>query len=265
MSGPLVSKALAADLPGPEKLTLVALASHARADGTHCWPGKALLAAEVGRDTRTVQRHLKRLIGWGFISLLSDHQGGRGRRDSYLIQIAKGEAVKGDTSVSLSGNKGRHGCRKRETWVSLKGDTGVATYKEGTVRNRNEPSGKRTAKTSTRKRRPKRAWEPPPFWAPLTRLKEYAPRNYGPSAETLSAACENNGVDPLAVVEGFCEYWPTGKALWKWANPVRALIKTLDIEIDKAKGRERAGRNGRVERPDAAKTLNIELRSQVQP
>jgi len=27
-----VSKALAADLPGPEKLTLVALASHARAD-----------------------------------------------------------------------------------------------------------------------------------------------------------------------------------------------------------------------------------------
>ena len=107
MSGPLVSKALAADLPGPEKLTLVALASHARADGTHCWPGKALLAAEVGRDTRTVQRHLKRLIGWGFISLLSDHQGGRGRRDSYLIQIAKGEAVKGDTSVA----KGRHPCR----------------------------------------------------------------------------------------------------------------------------------------------------------
>ena len=113
MSGPLVSRALAADLPGPEKLTLVALASHARADGTHCWPGKALLAAEVGRDTRTVQRHLQRLIGWGFISLLSDHQGGRGRRDSYLIQIAKG-----DTSVSLPADKGRHHCRERETPVS---------------------------------------------------------------------------------------------------------------------------------------------------
>ena len=46
MSGPLVSKALAASLPGPQKLTLVALASHAGDDGTRCWPGKALLAAE---------------------------------------------------------------------------------------------------------------------------------------------------------------------------------------------------------------------------
>ena len=253
MSGPLVSKALAASLPGPQKLTLVALASHAGDDGTRCWPGKALLAAEVGRDVRTVQRHLKQLIGWGFITLISDTRRGRGRRDEYLIHVEKGDA-----SVSLPQNKGRHGCRKRETWLSPKGDTTVVTSL--TVSNPHEPSG-----PAPRKRRPKRAWEPPPFWAPLTRLNEYVPKNYAPTAETLSAACENNGVDPLAVVEGFCEYWPTGKALWKWANPVRALIKTLDIEIDKAKGRERAGRNGRVERPDAAKTLNIELRRQVQP
>ena len=149
--------------------------------------------------------------------------------------------------------------------MSLKGDMGVAAYKEVTVRNRKEPSGQRTAKTPTRKRRPKRAWEPPPFWAPLTRLKEYAPRNYGPTAKTLNAACQNNGVDTLAVVEGFCEYWPTGKALWKWANPVRALIRTLNIEIDKVKGRPRAGRNGQVDRPDAAETLDVKLRSQVQP
>ena len=113
MSGPLVSRALAADLPGPEKLTLVALAAHAGDDGTRCWPGKALLAAEVGRDVRTVQRHLKHLIFWGFISLLSDPKRGRGRRDEYLIQIEKGAA-----SVSLPENKGRHGCRQRETLVS---------------------------------------------------------------------------------------------------------------------------------------------------
>ena len=253
MSGPLVSRALAADLPGPQKLTLVALASHAGDDGTRCWPGKALLAAEVGRDVRTVQRHLKHLIFWGFISLLSDPKRGRGRRDEYLIHVEKGDA-----SVSLPQNKGRHGCRKRETWLSPKGDTTVVTSL--TVSNPHEPSG-----PAPRKRRPRPAWEPPPFWQPLTRLNEYVPKNYAPTAETLSAACENNGVDTLAVVEGFCKYWPTGKALWKWANPVRALIKTLDIEIDKAKGRPRAGRNGRVERPDAAKTLNIELRRQVQP
>ena len=253
MSGPLVSRALAADLPGPQKLTLVALASHAGDDGTRCWPGKALLAAEVGRDVRTVQRHLQHLIFWGFISLISDTRRGRGRRDEYLIHVEKGDA-----SVSLPQNKGRHGCRKRETWVSPKGDTTVVTSL--TVSNHHEPSG-----PAPRKRRPRPAWEPPPFWQPLTRLNEYVPKNYAPTAETLSAACENNGVDTLAVVEGFCKYWPTGKALWKWANPVRALIKTLDIEIDKAKGRPRAGRNGRVERPDAAKTLNIELRRQVQP
>ena len=253
MSGPLVSRALAASLPGPQKLTLVALASHAGDDGTRCWPGKALLAAEVGRDTRTVQRHLKHLIFWGFISLISDTRRGRGRRDEYLIQIDKGDA-----SVSLPADKGRHQCRKRETPVSLKGDTSVATSL--TVKNRHEPSD-----TPTQKRRPRPAWEPPPFWAPLTRLKEYAPRNYGPTAKTLNAACENNGVDTLAVVEGFCKYWPTGKALWKWANPVRALIRTLNIEIDKVKGRPRAGRNGRVERPDAAETLDVKLRSQVQP
>ena len=118
MSGPLVSKALAADLPGPEKFTLVALASHASDDGTHCWPGRALLAAEVGRDARTVQRHLGRLSAWGFVSLLSDSRRGRGHRDSYLIQIEKG-----DTSVSLPGNKGRHERPERETPPSLKGDT----------------------------------------------------------------------------------------------------------------------------------------------
>jgi len=253
VSGPLVSKALAASLPGPQKLTLVALASHAGDDGTRCWPGKALLAAEVGRDTRTVQRHLKQLIFWGFISLLSDPKRGRGRRDEYLIQIEKGDA-----SVSLPVGKGRHHCRKRETPLSPKGDMGVGASL--TVKNPHEPSD-----TPTRKRRPRPAWEPPPFWAPLTRLKEYAPRNYGPTAKTLNAACQNNGVDTLAVVEGFCEYWPTGKALWKWANPVRALIRTLNIEIDKVKGRPRAGRNGQVERPDAAKALDVKLRSQVQP
>ena len=137
MSGPLVSKALAASLPGPEKLTLVALASHAGDDGTHCWPGRALLAAEVGRDVRTVQRHLQHLIFWGFISLISDTRRGRGRRDSYLIHVEKGDA-----SVSLPQNKGRHHCRKREALVSLKGDTTVAKGRHPCrhLLNRKEPS-----------------------------------------------------------------------------------------------------------------------------
>ena len=262
MSGPLVSKALAADLPGPEKLTLVALASHARADGTHCWPGKALLAAEVGRDTRTVQRHLKRLIGWGFISLLSDHQGGRGRRDSYLIQIAKGEAVKGDTGVSLSGNKGRHGCRERETPVSLKGDTSVATYKEGTVRNRKEPSVV-SASTSREPTRPTPAWDCPEWFRPLTTLKGYQRKNYSGLAKRIVETTAAYEVDHEAFIAEFASYWPRGRAaIPSWNYPTAVLNNRLDSQVKRFKN-GLLGRNGQVPRPDAADKIGLITRRQV--
>jgi len=265
VSGPLVSKALAADLPGPEKLTLVALASHARADGTHCWPGKALLAAEVGRDTRTVQRHLQRLIGWGFVSLLSDHQGGRGRRDSYLIQIAKGEAVKGDTGVSLSGNKGRHGCRERETPLSLKGDIPVATYKEVTVRNRKEPSVV-SASTSREPTRPTPAWDCPDWFRPLTTLEGYQAKNYSKLAKRIEETAAAFDVDRAAFVAEFAAYWPKGRALWStWNIPTAVMGNNLNSQIKRFRNNQnnQRGRNGQVPRPDAAENIGLITRSQV--
>ena len=252
-----MSKALAASLPGPEKLTLVALASHAGDDGTHCWPGRALLAAEVGRDVRTIQRHLKQLIGWGFVSLLSDPRRGRGHRDSYLIQIEKG-----DTSVSLPENKGRHERPERETLASLKGDASVATYKEGTVRNRKEPSVV-SAPTSRAPTRPRPAWECPDWFRPLTTLKGYQAKNYSGLAKRTAETAAAYGVDHAAFIAEFASYWPRGRAaIPSWNNPTAVLNSRLDSQVKRFKNGQR-GRNGQVPRPDAADEIGLITRSQV--
>ena len=257
MSGPLVSKALAASLPGPQKLTLVALASHAGDDGTRCWPGKALLAAEVGRDARTVQRHLKHLIFWGFISLVSGPKRGRGRRDEYLIQIEKGDA-----SVSLPADKGRHHCRKRETLVSLKGDIPVATYKEGTVSNRNEPSVV-SAPTSREPTRPTPAWDCPDWFRPLTTLKGYQRKNYSGLAKRIVETAAAYGVDHEAFIAEFASYWPRGRAaIPSWNYPTAVLNSRLESQIKRFQNSQR-GRNGQVPRPDAADKIGLITRSQV--
>ena len=255
MSGPLVSKALAASLPGPQKLTLVALASHAGDDGTRCWPGKALLAAEVGRDTRTVQRHLQHLIFWGFISLLSDPKRGRGRRDSYLIQVEKGDA-----SVSLPQNKGRHQCRKRETPVSLKGDIPVATSL--TVKNPHEPLGV-SAPTSRAPTRPTPAWDCPDWFEPLTTLKGYQRKNYSGLAKRIVETAAAYGVDHAAFIAEFASYWPRGRAaIPSWNYPTAVLNSRLDSQVKRFMNGQR-GRNGQVPRPDAADEIGLITRSQV--
>jgi hypothetical protein len=257
VSGPLVSKALAASLPGPQKLTLVALASHAGDDGTRCWPGKALLAAEVGRDVRTIQRHLKHLIFWGFISLISDTRRGRGRRDEYLIHVEKGDA-----SVSLPQNKGRHHCRKRETPLSPKGDMGVVTSL--TVKNHHEPLGV-SAPTSRAPTRPTPAWDCPDWFEPLTTLKGYQRKNYSGLAKRIVETAAAYGVDHAAFIAEFASYWPRGRAaIPSWNYPTAVLNSRLDSQVKRFMNGRRV-RNGQVERPDAAKTLNVELRSQVQP
>ena len=115
--------------------------------------------------------------------------------------------------------------------------------KEGTVI---EPSTEPSVVASPTKRRtPRPAWEPPEFWIPLTALDGYESKNFGASASKLKAASENNGVSPLKVTEMFVEYWPTGKALHAWVNPVKALMKSLDVQISKAKRRGSPSVNGR--------------------
>ena len=258
MSGRLVSRALAATLPGPQKLTLVALASHAGDDGTRCWPGKALLAAEVGRDARTVQRHLKQLIFWGFISLLSDPKRGRGRRDEYLIQIAKGDA-----SVPLPQNKGRHGCRKRETPLSEKGGASVAPSL--TVKNRQEPLGV-SAPTSREPTRPTPAWECPEWFGPLTTLEGYQAKNYSNLAKRIEETAAAFDVDRAAFVAEFAAYWPKGRALWStWNIPTAVMGNNLSSQIKRFRNNQnnQRGRNGQVPRPDAAENIGLITRSQV--
>lgn len=145
--------------PGPggaaEMLVALALADHARDDGTHIYPSVAQLAQKTRQDVRTVQRHLRTMQACGWLILVGDGTGGRGRTRQYRINagwlkggemspfsaVDKSElsTEKGDTAPPFCGEKGCHGEPKRVTPDAKKGDTGVTRNR--TVKNHQNHQG----------------------------------------------------------------------------------------------------------------------------
>lgn len=105
------------DLKPTEKLLLAILANYQGRNGA-AWPSRATLADDLDVSERTIQRLIRALSQKGKIEVYHpDHQG-RKMHNEYRIIDRK----KGDASVSLFGQEGRHPCRK-------KGDIHVAPYK----------------------------------------------------------------------------------------------------------------------------------------
>ena len=151
--------------------------------------------------------------------------------------------------------------------MSLKGDTSVATYKEGTVSNRNEPS-EVSAPTSREPTRPTPAWECPEWFGPLTTLEGYQAKNYSKLAKRIEETAEAFDVDRAAFVAEFAAYWPKGRALWStWNIPTAVMGNNLSSQIKRFRNNQnnQRGRNGQVPRPDAAENIGLITRSQVQP
>ncbi len=71
---------------------LMALARHAQDDGSQCFPGVELLAAETQRSERAVQRGLRQLEAAGHILPVAHRHGGRGHSTQYQLVI-KGDAA----------------------------------------------------------------------------------------------------------------------------------------------------------------------------
>ena len=79
--------------------------------------------------------------------------------------------------------------------------------------------------------------EYPPWFAPLQRLDGYRSKDYARTIQAFLGVCEKNHTDPALVVDEFCNYWPLGKVRHHWNDPVAALRRTLQVQINKVKGR----------------------------
>lgn len=104
-----------------------------------CWPSIATLAAELGRDERSIQRAITSLIAKSFV-MVGRRAGGRGRTNLYTLNgyfaygsdplqliapFALPPVAKGDTSAGVSASPPRKGDKRKGDKTRLKGDTGV--------------------------------------------------------------------------------------------------------------------------------------------
>ena len=85
-----------------------------------------------------------------------------------------------------------------------------------------------------------RGWHPPDWFEPLTRLDGYKPGNHDRTADAIRAACDEAEVGPAEVVRMFCSYYPRGRILHGWKDPVQAILKTLDVQVRKAQEQQPA-------------------------
>lgn len=75
------------DVPSVEKLVLLAMADHARDDGTGCYPSMGGLARKTSQSRRGVQLIVRRLERKGLLTATFISNGGRGKATEYRISL----------------------------------------------------------------------------------------------------------------------------------------------------------------------------------
>jgi Helix-turn-helix domain len=91
-----MGKVFALDVPAREKLVLLAMADHARDDGTGCYPSIETLARKTSQSRRGVQKILRRLQHYygendGLIAPSKVSRGGPRRSTEYTLTLANSE------------------------------------------------------------------------------------------------------------------------------------------------------------------------------
>ena len=148
---------------GSERLLALALADHARDDGTRIWPSMAELARKTMQSTRTVQRQVRRMVEIGWLQVVAETNGRPGQTNEYRINpvwISGGvlgqtgdkvspvdEAETGDSLSPVGGaesvdnviHTGDTHDATGDTAVSQTGDTAMSPESSGTVINRITP------------------------------------------------------------------------------------------------------------------------------
>jgi Helix-turn-helix domain len=129
----------ALDIAASEKLVLLAMADHARDDGTGCYPSIELLARKTSQSRRGVQKIMRRLEDFGLIAPSKVSRGGPRRSTEYTLTLANSEprslfaSTQPRTPVHETANPGAPN-RERQC---IKPRTRFAR----TIKNHQEPSG----------------------------------------------------------------------------------------------------------------------------
>lgn len=132
MSVLLMSKVWALDLDHSQQSLLLALADHAKDDGSDCFPGVGYLAWKTGYSERQVQRILRELESNHLIKPLAHGTGGRHLRTEYQLLLENG-VKKSPFTVQKGDNMSRERVTKpaeRVTSETQKGDKPGLPYKE---------------------------------------------------------------------------------------------------------------------------------------
>jgi len=79
------------DVASSWKLVLLAMADHARDDGTGCYPSIELLARKTSQSRRGVQKIMRRLEDAGLIAPSKVSRGGPHRSTEYRLTLANSE------------------------------------------------------------------------------------------------------------------------------------------------------------------------------
>jgi len=122
MSYRLQDRVLNLHLPDSATVILIGMARHANNDGQSCRPGVALLAAELGKSERTIQRGFRALEQRGLIRPVAHRRGGRGCATHWELVLdnwVDEYRPKGDRVATLL----EEGLAQRVTPPVTKGDT----------------------------------------------------------------------------------------------------------------------------------------------
>ncbi len=103
MSVRLMGAVFELDVPACDKLVLLAMADHARDDGTGCYPSIGRLAKKTSLSVRSVQRTIRGLENAGFLVSKGKSKGGRGVTTEYNLTLETGT----NTMLPFSG-RGRY-------------------------------------------------------------------------------------------------------------------------------------------------------------
>ena len=227
MSVKIMSQVWELDIDHSELIVLLAMADHADDDGQNCYPSNAYLAWKTGYSDRQVRRVLRALESTGIITRVAHEEGGRGLATEYRLNPEKG-----DKKSAFITDKRRTSTTQKGDILSIKGDMGVhkgghsyvpptISNHQGTIR---EPSGD-TAK-----------FDYPEWFEPLVGLKGFKATAHKNAIISVQQGCDEAGVNESEVVSAFADYYRDGgRAVNGWSDPVAALVRTLPVQIHKAR------------------------------
>jgi hypothetical protein len=122
LSAKLLGEVWELELAGHLQPVLLALADHAKPDGSDCYPSVGRVAWMLGKDRRTVQRAFRELEELGLLRLI-EPGGGKGNPGLYTIDLSR--APRKPPFVPLRGEPAKGGTDAADG-VDSKGGTGAA-------------------------------------------------------------------------------------------------------------------------------------------